>query len=144
MVECRRAGKPDHSRPYHREKRALAGIELLKGSTQYKALLAAGYAPATARAPHPDGPRAKACLEEAKKLDLGIDSATLVTKARRALGKKLDQLNDNITEKYHGARGGDSDIDPRQWADRTEWMMTALTELKRRQLEKVEPQDVVD
>jgi hypothetical protein len=115
-----------------------------------------------ARAPHPDGPRAKACLEEAKKLDLGIDSATLVTKARRALGKKLDQLNDNdvvmllakpgevarivdITEKYHGARGGDSDIDPRQWAedsdidprqwaDRTEWMMTALTELKRRQL----------
>jgi hypothetical protein len=77
------------------------------------------------------------------------------------LGNKLDHLNDDkpalknakaseiarivdITEKYHGARGGDSDIDPRQWAERTDWMREALEELQARQDRRQQAQDVVD
>ena len=38
----------------------------------------------------------------------------------------------DVTEKHHGSAGQDGEISARQWAERTDWIMDAMEELKKR------------
>lgn len=127
---------------------ALAGLHLMDGKTQKQALMQAGYAESTARRPTANNLTAQRCIQAAAEVFPEADPSHLVQQARRALGKKLDQLvNDpkycseqrpgevarivEVVEKAHGHRvdGGGKDLDPRTFAERVVWLQQLKLEL---------------
>ncbi len=96
-------------------RKALAGIYLLEGRGSLKTcLIEAGFSPTTARGPKDKGLDAKACLEEAKKLDSKADPANLLSAARKRAAQSIAAIDPlrtplrdvvrllDTTEKYFG------------------------------------------
>lgn len=127
-------------------RKALAGVELLKGKALKPALIAAGFSPATANNPNGNGLGVNRCIAEAEKLDPSLDPATLLAGARRAFQRKLEHLNGSmpairktrpaeiarmteVAEKFYG--GGDGSVsDPRKFGDRMAWMLEVLDRVR--------------
>jgi hypothetical protein len=130
-------------------RKALAGVNYLKGMSDRQALLQAGYASSTAHTPRKNNLHAEPCIAEAVKAGLVPSSGSLAADARRLLQKKLRSMLDEghlkanevarivaVTEKYHG-RGEESRGDgcsPRTFVERARWVAAVLAELQRRGL----------
>lgn len=80
--------KRQHSVNY---KKARVGLQILAGDTrsQREKLVEAGYALSSAKAPKNNGIDSDRCVEEALKLDLKGDPATILRLARECLQEKL-------------------------------------------------------
>jgi hypothetical protein len=129
-------------------RKALAGLNLLKGMSQRAALIAAGYSPATAKTPKHKGLDAKACIDAARMLDPSCDPGKLVERARRALGRKLDRLmsddaafdktslavfarNAEVVERWYGDRAAnDAGSSASHVVDALAWVSTIVAQLQ--------------
>ncbi len=74
-------------------KKAKAGLDIMNGATQKKALMDAGYAHATARAPKYNGVDAERCYEAVAEVYPEIAPVELLHSARLLFKKKLAMLH---------------------------------------------------
>lgn len=127
-----------------------AGLLVAQGSSVKQALIQQGYAESTARNPQRNGIAARQCLDAAAKEYPDAVPQKILQRARRAMGQKLAQWNDNpaalnkakggevarmvdVVERWYGthAPGNPSD---RLFADRLATFAGAVEEAKRRGL----------
>ncbi len=143
---------------------ARVGLGILNGKSTKQALIAAGYAEATARRPTGNGLTAERCLLEASKLDRSADPGTMLEAARRLQLKQIrailsapeSQLLDKTlaltipritetVERYHGAVDArQSEREDRSFVQRAVIMKACIHELEKRGLLRDENADSRD
>jgi len=139
-------------------RRARAGLFVLQGMSLKQALMKAGYAEVTARAPTANGLTAERCLLEASKLDKSSDPGTMLEAARRLGLRQVrawlklgdSRLTDKVgalaiprlvetIERYHGAADVAAvERESRSFVDRAFTMRAVIEELDKRGMLKDE------
>ena len=122
-------------------RKALAGLNYLKGMSAAQAIEHAGFAPSTAKKPASNGLTANRCIDEAVKVWPEVNPSTLVAKARRAFGNKLQDVIDgkaknvrlgelaravDVAERHYGGDSGTID-DARRFGTRLAWLCEVLS-----------------
>ena len=145
-----------------KNRRALAGLGMLRGQSMFQALTAAGYAESTAQNPSRNGLTVKRCVEAAAEIFPGCEPGTLLRDTRRLLKRRLDDLNEggelyrktrtselgrlvDTVERYFGAAAkpdGDSNLSARDFAARLDWIRRAAEHY--RSLSGQDPTELAD
>ena len=146
--------KPPETMTRSEVRHAMTGIGILQGKSMAQAGTEAGFAASTMTAPKRNGITATHCIEQAARLDPGLDPATLLRKIRRLADAKLNFLFTpsgelskagksaslshvakmlDIGEHYYGASAEtEAELTPRAYVDRMELAGRVMAEYKRR------------
>jgi len=125
-------------------RKALAGAALLNEASKSEAMRQAGYAETTARNSSKLSP--KVAIDQAIAAGLAPDIATIRDLGRTAFARKLQEVYDDpksfrlgeisravdVIERYWGDTQDPSDIAPRAFVARMEWIVGVQQELERR------------
>ncbi len=124
-------------------KKAKAGLLMMNGLSQKKALTQVGYAPSTAKAPKRNGIDADQCIAAMAEVYPHVMPADLLASTRELFKRKLDALNRDSTkvklgeisralevvERYHGERTPDH-THARDAGERLAYLATVLQAYK--------------